>query len=101
MITQRSLYGGTDHFITKDLPPLGIEHTKVDSGDARTFKGALRPNTKASCLPLQPLLRALRPICCACVWTNVPGLLGPVSTPAWQKQPELSDRHLPPCRCSM
>eukprot|EP00891_Asterochloris_glomerata_P006568 jgi/Astpho2/6568/Aster-08078 len=29
MITQRSLYGGTDHFITKDLPLLGIKHTKV------------------------------------------------------------------------
>jgi cystathionine beta-lyase/cystathionine gamma-synthase len=48
LIAHRTLYGGTHDFLTKDLPPLGIEHTFVDA-DARgeAWERALRPTTRA------------------------------------------------------
>lgn len=84
MITQRSLYGGTDHFITKDLPLLGIKHTKVDSGDATTFKQALQSNTKASCLPLRPLFHAVRLGCCALCLPLCAGAAWPCLDPCFE-----------------
>jgi len=47
LLIQECLYGGTHHFVTKDLAELGIGHTFVDPDRPRSWKQALRPNTKA------------------------------------------------------
>jgi cystathionine beta-lyase/cystathionine gamma-synthase len=45
-LCQTSLYGGTDGFITRDLPQLGIEHDFIDLDDPASWEAKLRPNTK-------------------------------------------------------
>jgi cystathionine beta-lyase/cystathionine gamma-synthase len=47
VLCQNSLYGGTDGLVTRDLPPLGIEHDFVDLDDPGSWESKLRPNTKA------------------------------------------------------
>lgn len=46
-LCQSSLYGGTDSFITKDLPKLGIQHDFIDVDDPSTWEGKLRKTTRA------------------------------------------------------
>jgi cystathionine beta-lyase/cystathionine gamma-synthase len=48
VMAHQTLYGGTHHFLTKDLLRLGIEHTLVDA-DARSdaWERGLRPTTRA------------------------------------------------------
>src|SRR5579883_740977 len=47
LLAHRSLYGGTHHFVTKDLPALGIACTLVDADDPGSWGAALRPRTRA------------------------------------------------------
>ena len=47
LLCQNSLYGGTDSFVTRDLPQLGIEFDFIDLDDPGSWEGKLRPNTKA------------------------------------------------------
>lgn len=42
-----SLYGGTHDFINHDLPALGIECDYVSGQDPESWRGKIRPNTKA------------------------------------------------------
>ena len=46
-LAQDCLYGGTYDFITKDLPALGISFDFIDGDDPDSWKGQLRPTTKA------------------------------------------------------
>jgi cystathionine beta-lyase/cystathionine gamma-synthase len=46
-LAQDCLYGGTHDFITKDLPALGISFDFIDGDDPDSWKGQLRPTTKA------------------------------------------------------
>ncbi len=41
------LYGGTQGFVTQDLPKLGITHTFIDGNDPDSWGQALQKNTKA------------------------------------------------------
>jgi cystathionine beta-lyase/cystathionine gamma-synthase len=47
LLAQDCLYGGTHDFITKDLPALGISFDSIDGDDPDSWKGQLRPTTKA------------------------------------------------------
>jgi cystathionine beta-lyase/cystathionine gamma-synthase len=47
LLAHRSLYGGTQGFITSDLPKLGIDCTFVDADAPRSWQDALRPTTRA------------------------------------------------------
>ena len=47
LLAQDCLYGGTHDFITKDLPTLGISFDFIDGDDPDSWKGQLRPTTKA------------------------------------------------------
>jgi cystathionine beta-lyase/cystathionine gamma-synthase len=47
LLAQDCLYGGTHDFITKDCPSLGIEYDFIDGDKPDTWRGYLRPNTKA------------------------------------------------------
>jgi cystathionine beta-lyase/cystathionine gamma-synthase len=47
LLAQDCLYGGTHDFITKDLPALGISFDFIDGDDPDSWKGQLRPTTKA------------------------------------------------------
>jgi cystathionine beta-lyase/cystathionine gamma-synthase len=46
-LAQECLYGGTHDFITKDLPCFGISFDFIDGDAPESWKGKLRPNTKA------------------------------------------------------
>jgi cystathionine beta-lyase/cystathionine gamma-synthase len=46
-LCQSSLYGGTDSFITKDLPKLGIAYDFIDVDDPSSWEGKLRKTTRA------------------------------------------------------
>jgi cystathionine beta-lyase/cystathionine gamma-synthase len=47
LLAQDCLYGGTHDFVTKDLHTFGISYDFIDATDPTTWKGKLRPNTKA------------------------------------------------------
>jgi cystathionine beta-lyase/cystathionine gamma-synthase len=47
ILVQRGLYGGTHDFVTRDLPPLGIQHTVIDAADPASWAEKLRPTTRA------------------------------------------------------
>ncbi len=47
LLIQEVLYGGTHDLATKDLPGFGIEVTFIDADDPASWKGKLRPSTKA------------------------------------------------------
>lgn len=46
VIFDTSVYGGTNYVATVDLPPLGIEVSRVDTADLDALKAAIKPNTK-------------------------------------------------------
>lgn len=46
LICDNSVYGGTNHIITLNLPDLGIEVTRIDMNDLEALKAAVKPNTK-------------------------------------------------------
>jgi len=47
LLVQDCLYGGTHDFITKDFATFGIAFDFMDGDDPGSWKGKLRPNTKA------------------------------------------------------
>ncbi|HKG21795.1 MAG TPA: PLP-dependent transferase, partial [Blastocatellia bacterium] len=47
LLAQRTLYGGTHDFITKDFAGFGIAFDFIDVSDPDSWKGKLRPNTRA------------------------------------------------------
>lgn len=47
LLAQQCLYGGTHGFITQDLKDFGIAYTFIDADDPDSWKGHLRPTTKA------------------------------------------------------
>ncbi len=47
LLAQRSLYGGTYDFITRDLPGFGVAFDLVDGNDPAGWEGRLRPETRA------------------------------------------------------
>ena len=47
LLAQNCLYGGTHDFLTKDFANFGIEFDFIDGSDPDSWKGKLRPNTKA------------------------------------------------------
>lgn len=47
ILAQDCLYGGTHDLLNKDLPDLGIEAGFFPGGKPETWKGLLKPNTKA------------------------------------------------------
>ncbi|UCH83361.1 MAG: aminotransferase class I/II-fold pyridoxal phosphate-dependent enzyme [Candidatus Latescibacterota bacterium] len=46
LLIQSTLYGGTDSFVTDDIPRLGIEFDFIDPADPGSWHSKLRPNTK-------------------------------------------------------
>jgi cystathionine beta-lyase/cystathionine gamma-synthase len=46
-LCQKSLYGGTDTLITKDLPKLGITYDFIDPDDPSSWEGKLKKETRA------------------------------------------------------
>jgi len=46
-LAQNCLYGGTHTFVIRDLEKFGISHDFIDANDPESWKGKLRPNTKA------------------------------------------------------
>ena len=49
MLIQQSLYGGTEMFVTKDLPDFGISYTKVDADKPEAWAAEVKANTRVSC----------------------------------------------------
>jgi cystathionine beta-lyase/cystathionine gamma-synthase len=47
LLVQDTLYGGTHDFVTKELGNLGISYDFIDADDPASWKGSLRPATKA------------------------------------------------------
>jgi cystathionine beta-lyase/cystathionine gamma-synthase len=47
LIAQKVLYGGTHDLLTKDFEGLGLSHDFIDASAPDTWKGKLRPNTRA------------------------------------------------------
>ncbi len=47
LLAQECLYGGTHDFFTKDLPKLGISFDFINGDDPNSWKGRIRPSTKA------------------------------------------------------
>jgi cystathionine beta-lyase/cystathionine gamma-synthase len=47
LLAQECLYGGTHDFFTKDLPKLGISFDFITGDDPDSWKGKIRPSTKA------------------------------------------------------
>ena len=50
LLVQQSLYGGTEMFMSNDLPDFGITFTRVDADKPESWSAAVQPNTKV----LQP-----------------------------------------------
>jgi len=47
VVFQADLYGGTHHFLSVELPRLGIGYTLVDHADAASLEAAVQDNTRA------------------------------------------------------
>jgi cystathionine beta-lyase/cystathionine gamma-synthase len=47
LLAQDCLYGGTHDFLTKDFAAMGLSFDFIDGNDPASWKGKLRPNTKA------------------------------------------------------
>ena len=47
LLAQNCLYGGTHDFLTKDFAGFGLEFDFIDGADPDSWKGKLRPNTRA------------------------------------------------------
>jgi len=61
IIFQKEIYGGTHHFITKELPKLGIEFSFVDLNDPSELVNSVKPHSKGIYLetPSNPLLKVV------------------------------------------
>ncbi|MEM7708470.1 MAG: aminotransferase class I/II-fold pyridoxal phosphate-dependent enzyme [Pseudomonadota bacterium] len=46
LLAQDSLYGGTQDFLTEDLPQLGVEVTYIDAAKPETWADLVQPNTR-------------------------------------------------------
>ena len=46
LVIQRSIYGGTHHFVQSQFEALGLNFTMVEGSSVDQFKAALRPETK-------------------------------------------------------
>lgn len=60
-VFQNDLYGGTHHFISREMTRCGLSYTFVDSMKAEDFAKAIRPNTRLIYVetPSNPLLKLL------------------------------------------
>jgi len=47
LLAQNCLYGGTHDFVTRDLSGFGMSYDLLDANDPDSWKGKLRPNTRA------------------------------------------------------
>jgi cystathionine beta-lyase/cystathionine gamma-synthase len=47
LLTQRTLYGGSQSFLDRDAPRFGVSHTAVDISDRGSWLQALRSDTRA------------------------------------------------------
>lgn len=45
-IFDTAVYGGTNYVASTNLPDMGVEVSRVDTGDLEAVKAAIRPNTK-------------------------------------------------------
>ncbi|MEX2526339.1 MAG: aminotransferase class I/II-fold pyridoxal phosphate-dependent enzyme [Gemmatimonadota bacterium] len=63
VVSSRWLYGATHAFLTRELPRRGVESTLVDPLDPRSWKAALRRETRLLYLemPANPTLRMVDP----------------------------------------
>lgn len=61
VVFQSALYGGTIHFIARELNRFGIEYTFVNSSRVEDYEKAIRENTKAIYIetPSNPLLKII------------------------------------------
>lgn len=61
VIFQNDIYGGTHHFVQKELPKLGIEISFIDLNSADELSATFRPNTKGIYIetPSNPLLKII------------------------------------------
>jgi cystathionine beta-lyase/cystathionine gamma-synthase len=46
-LAQDCLYGGTHDFVTRDIEKFGISYDFIDGNDPESWKGKLKPNTRA------------------------------------------------------
>jgi cystathionine beta-lyase/cystathionine gamma-synthase len=61
LVSSAWIYGGTHRLFTEELPKLGIEITFVDPLEGRSWRHAMRPNTRAVFVetPVNPTCRLL------------------------------------------
>lgn len=59
LVLPKEIYGGTYHFINRELPRFGISYTYIDDTDPGSFAAAIRENTRMLYLetPSNPLLK--------------------------------------------
>ena len=78
------VYGGTNYVATTNLPGMGVEVSRVDTGDLEAVKAAIRPNTKMIYFetPNNPMMkvtdvRAIKDIAGADIRVVVDGTFAP------------------------
>ena len=83
-IFDTAVYGGTNYVATTNLPGMGVEISRVDSGDLEAVKAAIRPNTKMIYFetPNNPMMkvtdvRAIKDIAGADIRVVVDGTFAP------------------------
>lgn len=83
-IFDTAVYGGTNYVATTNLPGMGVEVSRVDTGDLEAVKAAIRPNTKMIYFetPNNPMMkvtdvRAIKDIAGADIWVVVDGTFAP------------------------
>jgi cystathionine gamma-lyase len=69
VVSTQDLYGGAWRIFTKLFAKFGVEFTFIDSSDAGTIRGAIRPETKLLWLetPSNPLLKTTDIAACAAI----------------------------------
>ena len=83
-IFDTAVYGGTNYVATTNLPGMGVEVSRVDTGDLEAVKAAIRPNTKMIYFetPNNPMMkvtdvRAIKDIAGADIRVVVDGTFAP------------------------
>lgn len=83
-IFDTAVYGGTNYVATTNLPGMGVEVSRVDTGDLEAVKAAIRPNTKIIYFetPNNPMMkvtdvRAIKDIAGADIRVVVDGTFAP------------------------
>ncbi len=83
-IFDTAVYGGTNYVATTNLPGMGVEDSRVDTGDLEAVKAAIRPNTKMIYFetPNNPMMkvtdvRAIKDIAGADIRVVVDGTFAP------------------------